>query len=144
MRPFKALMILLFPAIAVSQFPLVAQTNYDYYARSAAMKYNDKTVTPTTDMIGLGQYLYISGYTSEGNYLFRFNTDSTSFERIPTESTGLEDAYIIGLDSLDADHLWILTNTTYDLYKLNINTYEVQLICDSIANTYRSIQLHEG
>ncbi|MDD4770721.1 MAG: Ig-like domain-containing protein [Bacteroidales bacterium] len=144
MKPFKALMILLFPAIAVFQFPLVAQANYDYYARSAAMKYNDKTVTPTTDMVGLGQYLYISGYTSEGNYLFRFNTDSTSFERIPTESTGLEGAHIIGLDSLDADHLWILTNTTYDLYKLNINTYEVQLICDSIANTYRSIQLHEG
>lgn len=144
MKPFSALLSLLFSVIALYQSPLVAQTRYDYLAQSAAMKYNDKTITPTTDMVGLGQSLYMGGYTSEGNYLFRFNTDSTSFERIPTDSTGLENAYIIGLDSLDTDHLWILTNTTYDLYKLNINTFEIQIICNSIANTYRSIQLYEG
>lgn len=114
---------------------LHAQSGYDFIARYAEMKYNDKVVTPTTNPVGLGQYIYMGGYNSYGNNLFRFDTENPDFSALTINNTDLIGQYIIDVDSLDADHLWLLTNSTYDLYKLNINTFDAQLICDSIPNS---------
>lgn len=127
--------LLVLPVFFLTGSRLSAQSSYQFIARYADMKYNGETVIPTCDPVGLGPYVYLPGMTDSGYALFRFDSESAEFSVFPVTGAGLAGKLIIAADSLDAGHLWVLVNTSYDIYSVDVETGEAILLSATEQNT---------
>jgi hypothetical protein len=121
---------------------LTGQTNYHFNAVRTDMKHQGKTFSQVSNLGAHDGHIYMAANNSSlGYHLFRSNIQEMDFIKIELTEPNLSGQTIIGVDSLDTDHVWLLKSWNSELYALNIRTMQTQLLCSGVQS---SIVLFDG